>query len=116
MRCFSSLHLYKGTPRGEFDTSGLREFIEELSSLLPYASRLFLSSLWLSSHVWSHASELEDTPHIGRRQVAGLPVQSLLLSVLCWIGSGRSHGEPYMCEYYEVLHMRHYVAAPVLSH
>jgi hypothetical protein len=22
----------------------------------------------------------------------------------------------YMCEYYEVLHMRHYVGAPVLSH
>jgi hypothetical protein len=41
MWCGSSLHLYKGTPRGEFDTSGLSEFLEELSSPLPYAPPLF---------------------------------------------------------------------------
>jgi hypothetical protein len=35
----------KGPHIGEFDTSGLREFLEELSSPLPYAPPLFLSSL-----------------------------------------------------------------------
>jgi hypothetical protein len=111
----SPIHLYN-PPRGEFDTSELREFLEELSSPLPYAPPLFLSSLWLSSHVWSRASELEGTPHTGRHQVARLPVQTLLLLLLCWTGSRRSHGETCMCEYYRVLHVRHYVVAPVPSH
>jgi hypothetical protein len=31
-------------------------------------------------------------------------------------GSGRSHGASYVCKYYEVLHVRYYVGAPVLSH
>jgi hypothetical protein len=54
-------HLFtyiKGFLGGEFDTSGLREFLEELSSPLSYAGPLFLSSSWLCSHVWSCASEL----------------------------------------------------------
>jgi hypothetical protein len=42
MRCVSSLHLYKGIHRREFDRSGLREFLEELSSPLPYVPPLFL--------------------------------------------------------------------------
>jgi hypothetical protein len=77
---------------------------------------LYSSVLSGSSHVWSRASELEDTPHTGRRQAARLLVQILLLLLLCWTGSGRSHGALYVCEYYEVLHVRHYVDAPVLSH
>jgi hypothetical protein len=55
MRCVSSLHLYKGISRGEFDTSGLREFLEELSS--PLCATSLLSSFWLSSHIWSRASD-----------------------------------------------------------
>jgi hypothetical protein len=31
-------------------------------------------------------------------------------------GYGRSHHAPYVCKYYEVLHMQHYVGAPVLLH
>jgi hypothetical protein len=116
MRCVSFLHLYKGTPRGEFDTCGLREFLEVLSSPLPYAPPLFLSSSWLRSHVWSGASELEYTPHTGRYQAAGLAVQILILPLLCWTGSGRSHGVLYVCECYEVLHVHHYVMMIVLSH
>src|SRR4051812_31262841 len=27
---------------------------------------------------------------------------------LCWIGERRSSSSPYVCEYYEVLHVRHY--------
>jgi hypothetical protein len=106
---------YITSPRGEFDTSGLREFLEELSSTLPYAPPLFLSSSWLCSHIWSFDTESEDTPHIGRRQATELLVQILLLPLLCWTGTGRSHSASYVCEYYEVLHVRHYVGALVLS-
>jgi hypothetical protein len=106
----------KGPLGGEFDTSGLREFLEELSSPLPYAPSLFLFSSWLSSHVWSCARELEETPHTGCCRATGSPVQILLLPLLYWIGSGRSHSAPYVCDYYEVLHVRHYVGASVLSH
>jgi hypothetical protein len=81
----------------------LREFLEDLSSPLPYAPPLFLSSSWLRSHVWSCASELEDTPHTGHRRAVGSLVQRFLLPLLCWTGSGRSHGAPYVCEYYEVI-------------
>jgi hypothetical protein len=82
------IRLYQPPPPhgGEFDTSGLREFLEELSSPLPYAPPLFLSSSWLSSHVWSCASELEETPHTGRHRAPGFLVQILLLPLLCWTG------------------------------
>jgi hypothetical protein len=38
----------------------LREFLEELSSPLPYAPPPFLSSSWHRSHVWRCANELEE--------------------------------------------------------
>jgi hypothetical protein len=49
-------------------------------------------------------------------KAARILVQILLLPLLCWTGSGRSHGALYVCEYYEVLHMRHYVGTSMLSH
>jgi hypothetical protein len=60
----------------------LREFQEELSSPLPYAPPLFLSSSWLNSHAWSCASELKETPHTGRHRAIGFLVQILLLPLL----------------------------------
>jgi hypothetical protein len=75
-----------------------------------------LSSSWPHSHVMSCASELEDTPHTGRRQAAKFLVQILLLPLLCWTGSERSHVALHMYKYHEVLYVQHYVGAPVLSH
>jgi hypothetical protein len=55
-----------------------------LSSPLPYAPHPFLSSFWLSSHVWSRASKLEDTPHTRCSHATGILVHTLLLPLLCW--------------------------------
>jgi hypothetical protein len=37
-------------------------------------------------------------------------------AILAGSGSGRSHRASHVYEYYEELHERHYVIAPVLSH
>jgi hypothetical protein len=81
--------LYKPHHEGEFNTSGLRELLEELSYPLPYAPPLFLSSSWLSSHISICASELEETPHNGRCCAAGFPVQILLLHCSTELEPGR---------------------------
>jgi hypothetical protein len=54
---------------------------------LGHSSHLLHSSLWPSSHIWSRARELEETPHAGHRRVAGFPVPLLLLPLLCWTGA-----------------------------
>jgi hypothetical protein len=45
------------------------------------------SHLLLSSHVWSRANELEETPRAGRRRGAGFLVPVFLLPLLCWTES-----------------------------
>jgi hypothetical protein len=111
------IRLYKRPPhRGEFDTSGLREFLEEISSPLPYAPPLFLFPTSSSPlfGVVPASSRILLIPNAVRQPDS--PVQILLLPLHWWTGSGRSHGAPYVWEYYDVLHVRHYVVAPVSSH
>jgi hypothetical protein len=42
------------------------------------------SLLWLGSHIWSCARELEETPPSGRHRAAGFLVRVLLLPLLRW--------------------------------
>jgi hypothetical protein len=45
------------------------------------------SPLWLDSHIWSRACELEETPQAGRRRATRFLVQVLLLPLLRWTGA-----------------------------
>jgi hypothetical protein len=45
------------------------------------------SPLRSSSHIWSRARELEETPHAGRHRAAGFPIRVLLLPLLRWTGA-----------------------------
>jgi hypothetical protein len=45
------------------------------------------SPLRPSSHIWSRARELEETPRVGRCRATGFPVWVLLLPLLCWTGA-----------------------------
>ena len=49
----------------------------------------------------------EISPPYARRRAAGLPIRIRLLPLLCWIGVWGTSYTPYVCEYYEVLHVRH---------
>jgi hypothetical protein len=73
MGCAPSLHLYKGTPRGEFDTSGLREFLRrDLLSFphhAPPLSLLPLSLMWILEGL----RRSEDDSTATRLSAAGIP-------------------------------------------
>ena len=49
----------------------------------------------------------EISPPYARRHAAGLPVRICLLPLLCWTGARGTSYTPYVCEYYEVLHVWH---------
>jgi hypothetical protein len=72
--------------------------------------------VWLTEGL--HQSEGDSTT--ARQSAAGIPdrIQTDLLvqSRLDPDPEGVIMRRPYVCEYNEVLHVRHYVVAPVLSH
>ena len=60
----------------------------------------------LAHGVWRHGT-LERSPSYARRRAAGLPVRICFLPLLCWTRARGTSYTPYVCEYYEVLHVRH---------
>jgi hypothetical protein len=81
----------------------------------PSPLSLSLSLVWLPEGL--HRTEGDSIT--ARRIPAGIPDRiqiNLLLQSRLDPRSGRSHRSPYVYEYYEVMHVRHYVVAPVLSH
>jgi hypothetical protein len=92
--------------------------LEELFSplhLMHHPSPLSLSIVWLPEGL--RGSEGDSSA--ARRSAMGILDQiqtDLLLQSCLDLKSRRSHHSPYVYEYYKVLHVRHYVVAPELSH
>ena len=77
-----------------------------LFSFLPLYLLCGSQGLEPAHRVWRHG-KLESSPPYARRRAAGLPVRIRLLPLLCWTGARGTSYTPYVCEYYEVLHVRH---------
>jgi hypothetical protein len=78
-----------------------------------------LSSLSLSHVAPRRATSEQGRLHRCTTSASEIPDQfqtDLLPQSWLDLRSGRSHHAPHVCEFYEVLHVQHYVVASVLSH